>query len=182
MGREKVRPAERLRFVDGIDQAEGRLGLGREGSLFGKWVKALGLWDQSCWSDGPRQDVSRATGPRITRQAHTDAAVTKKKKKKSGVNKNTLANTDTGITQAFNKLFVQVKVDCRPLRRQEGQRVDGEATKGRSWGMQGYKGNGDTDWNKEFYNRHDRWFLPSFTFSKLPVWLLLCQTRVPLPT
>lgn len=45
-------------------------------------------------------------------------------------NKNTLANTDTRITQAFNKLFVQVKVDCRPLRKEEG-RVAGEATKGR---------------------------------------------------
>lgn len=80
--------------------------------------------------------------PRITQQAHMDTAVTKNK---AGGDKNILANTDTGITQAFNKLSVQVKVDCRPLRRQEGRRVDGEATKGRSWGMQGYEGNGDTD-------------------------------------
>lgn len=30
-------------------------------------------------------------------------------------------NTDTEITQAFNKLFDQVKVDCRPLRKEEGR-------------------------------------------------------------
>lgn len=46
------------------------------------------------------------------------------------VDKNTLANTDTGITQAFNKLFVQVKVDRRPLRKGGGWRAAGEATKG----------------------------------------------------
>lgn len=82
----------------------------------------------------------------LARGLHSKHTWTQQSQKKGwGVNKNTLANTDTGITQAFNKLFVQVKVDCRPLRRQEGRRVDGGATKGRSWGMQGYKGNGDTD-------------------------------------
>lgn len=30
--------------------------------------------------------------------------------------------TEAGITQAPNKLFVQVKVDCRPLRKEEGWR------------------------------------------------------------
>lgn len=51
-----------------------------------------------------------------TRTRHSAEA---EKKKEKTVNKNTLANTDTRITQAFNRLFVQVKVDCRPLRKKD---------------------------------------------------------------
>jgi len=64
------------------------------------------------------------------------------------VNENTLANTDTGITQAFNKLFVQVKVDCRPLRKKGGAEGGWGGNGGESWGMQGYRGSRDTDSNK----------------------------------
>lgn len=51
-----------------------------------------------------------------------------------------LASTDTGITQTFNKLFVQVKVDCRPLRKKEGRRAAGEATEGRAGECRGTGG------------------------------------------
>lgn len=48
-----------------------------------------------------------------------------------------LRNTDTRITQAFNRLFVRVKVDRRPL----GKESEG-GNREESWGMQGYRGGG----------------------------------------
>lgn len=71
--------------------------------------------------------------------------------RKNTGNKNTLTNTDTGITQAFNKLFVQVKVDCRPLRKKEEW-----GNKGESWGMQEYKGERRHKLNYIMLNRHLR--------------------------
>lgn len=74
--------------------------------------------------------------PKDYAHAHMDMAFAQKQWIK------TLANTDVGITQAFNKLFVEVKVDCRPLRKME------------SGGTRWYWGNKDTDRIKEILNRH----------------------------
>lgn len=97
------------------------------------------------------------------------------------VNKNTLANTDTGITQAFNKLFVQVKVDCRPLRKKEGWReggAAGEATKGRAGECRGTGGTETlTETNKSYTDMIDEIY-PSF--SNITVWLLHCHSYLPL--
>lgn len=99
--------------------------------------KNLGWWDllrvlklQDCeinQVDLMGQDKMSPESPAWGLHTRTHGSHTKKT-----LNKNTLENTDTGITQAFNKLFVQVKVDCRPLRKKEGWRAAGEATKGRA--------------------------------------------------
>ena len=66
--------------------------------------------------------------------AHMDMALGK-----DTANENTLANRDTGITQAFNKLFVEVKVEQRPLRKKAGGGETKGGRAGECGGMRGEK-------------------------------------------